>query len=506
MTLRPHRTVEPVDPAGLLDSARRLNQAGRPAEALEAALRALRQAPEDSDSKRVAARLLDRHPSLVGPPWRDELARLIVDPAVDPMAVAPAGWTLELAPGGTVGALAGDPAALARSIEADPFLLALLDQTYVTRLDLEAILGRLRRWLLLSGAWSDFPRLVAALAAQAAHNGGAWLFDGEERAKLEAEAGTAIAAAYRPPRPQTAGTEGHSDPITEAVAAQYRDWPYPAWSRVTVPHPSTVPAEVEAVDSGRPSGLPVSANLLVAGCGTGREAALVAHRFPDARITAIDISESSVAYAAERCRAGPPARIRFRAMDLNRVGELGQSFHFIACSGVLHHLPDPEAGWAALAGVLEPGGVMRVMVYSKLARQRIRAAQDRLSDLRDRPVDDDLLREARRRLIAEPEAMVEGSIDFYTLAGIHDLLFHPQEDSFDVPRIVRALDGLGLELLAFDLPSPARRARYRWENRGDPGFRDVRAWAALEQEEPMLFRSMHKFWCRRPLAAGRRVP
>ena len=73
------------------------------------------------------------------------------------------------------------PAALARSLEADPFALALLDQAYVTRLDAERILTGLRRWLLLSGAWPDFPRLVAALAAQAAHNGGAWLFDPDER-------------------------------------------------------------------------------------------------------------------------------------------------------------------------------------------------------------------------------------------------------------------------------------------------------------------------------------
>jgi SAM-dependent methyltransferase len=482
----------------VLESARRLNGAGRYAEALDAARQALRQGPADSDARRLAVRLLGRHPSLADPAWRDDIAGLVDDPAIDPMAVAPAGWNLLLAPGGSLAAPAADPAALACSIEADPLALALLEQCHVARLDVEAILTRLRRWLLLSGTGRDFPRLVAALAAQAAHNGGAWLFDGEERSRIDEDPETAIALAYRPRRVAVAAVEAFASPVTEAVADQYRRWPYPSWSRVTVPRPSTVPEEVAAVDGGRPSGLPVAAELLVAGCGTGREAALVAHRFPDARITAIDLSESSIAYAAERCRAGPPAHIDFRALDLNRVGDLGRSFHFIACSGVLHHLADPEAGWAALAGVLEPGGVMRVMVYSKLARLGIRAAQERLADLRDRPVDDDLLREARRRLIETPEKMVEGSVDFYTLAGIHDLLLHPREDSFDVPRIARALDALGLELLAFDLPSPARRARYRWEHPGDPGFRDLEAWAALEREEPWLFRSMHKFWCRRP--------
>lgn len=485
------------DLAALLRSARDLNGAGRFAQALEAARLALRQGPEDPNAKRLAARLLGRHPAAAVPAWREDIARLVVDPAIDPMMVAPAGWHLLLAPEAGIGAHADEPAALARSLDADSFALALLDQAYVTRLDAERILTGLRRWLLRSGAWPDYPRLVAALAAQAEQNGGAWLFDTDERRVLDAEPATAIAAAYRPLADPARG-ESFAHPVTEAVADQYRRWPYPAWKRVTVPPATTIPAEVEAVDPGCPSGLPVAAEMLIAGCGTGREAALAALRYPDARITAIDISETSIAFAAARCLEGPPARIDFRVLDLLSVGELGKRFHFIACSGVLHHLPDPEAGWAALTEMLEPGGAMRIMVYSEPARAEIRAAQASLEDLRDRPVDGDLLREARRRLISGPPAILEGSIDFYSLQGVYDLLLHRHEDSFDVPRIGRALDALGLELLAFDLPSPALRARYRWDHPEDPTMRNLDAWAELERREPSLFRSMHKFWCRKP--------
>lgn len=485
------------DPAALLRSARELNSAGRFGPALEAALSALRLAPDDPAASRLSARLLSRNPDSAGPEWREAIARLVRDPAIDPMMVAPAGWALLLAPGASVAALADDPAALARSLEDDDFALALLEEAYVTRLDVERILARVRRWLLLSGAWPDFPRLVGALAEQAAQNGGAWLFEPYERAAIGSDPDSAIAATYRPLPPSADGAP-LADGVTGAVADQYRHWPYPPWKRITVPPADSIPAEVASVDLGRPSGLPLAAEMLVAGCGTGREAALAAWRYPDARITAIDISETSIAYAAERCREGPPARINFQVLDLNRVGELGKSFHFIACSGVLHHLADPEAGWAALAAVLEPGGVMRVMLYSEPARTQVRAAQAVLADLRGRRVDGDLLREARRRLIAAPTGLVQGSIDFYTLQGVHDLLLHPQEESFDVPRIGRALDSLGLELLAFDLPSPALRARYRWDHPGDPGLRDLANWAALERDHPALFRSMHKFWCRKP--------
>lgn len=481
-----------------LESVRALDEAGDHAGALAGAWQALREAPEDGEAKRLAVGLLRRHPALAGAVWREEIARLVLDPAVEPISVARAGWLLLLAPGESLARAPDDPAALAARAEADALVLRLLEQTYVAVLEAETILTRLRRWLLLSDRWPEFPRLVRALEAQAGHNGGAWLLDPEEEARLDGIAGTPIASAYRPRRAAAVEAPQFADPVTEAVACQYRRWPYPVWSRVTAPPPKTLPALVEALDEGRPSGLPVAAEMLVAGCGTGREAALLALGFPEARVTAIDLSETSLAYAAERCGAAGLSGIDFRAMDLHDVADLGVAFDFIACGGVLHHLPDPEAGWTALAGALKPGGVMRVMVYSKVARLRIRRARAHVADLAGRPIDDDLLRETRRRLIDKAPDLVAGSIDFYTLGGVHDLLHHRHEDPFDVPRIVRALDALGLELLAFDLPAPFHRARYRRDHPHDPAFRDVGAWSALENEQPFLFRGMYKFWCRKP--------
>ena len=287
-----------------------------------------------------------------------------------------------------------------------------------------------------------------------------------------------------------------ADPVTRAVAGQYRSWPYPPWSRVTPPRPTTLPDRVAALDGGRPSGLPVAADILVAGCGTGREAALTALGFPDARIVAVDFSETSLAYARQRC-AGI-ANLEFHLLDLNRIAELGLTFDFVSCSGVLHHLPDPEAGWAALAAVLRPGGVMQIMLYSKAARQQVETARALVADLRDRPVDDDLLRAVRRRLIEQAPDLLADAYDFYSLAGIHDLLLHRHEDMFDVGRIARALDSLGLELLRFILPTRYDRTLYLRAHPDDPDFRDIEAWAGLERSAPFLFAGMHKFWCRKP--------
>ncbi|HYG46640.1 MAG TPA: class I SAM-dependent methyltransferase [Allosphingosinicella sp.] len=481
-----------------MEAAARHEQAGRPTEALREAFAALDPGSGGAEAKAMIARILRHYPGSAPAERREGLERLIVDPAVEPAVVARAAWHLLLAAGQPLAALGSDAEALARWAEADGFAIRLLEESPVTVLEAERALTRVRRWMLLSRRWPDFPRLTSALAAQAAWTGGAWLIEPDERARLDDEPGAPIAAAYFAPAAPPHAAARFGDPVTEAVAGQYEEWPYPPWSRITAPLPCTVPDAVEKLDRMRPSGLPVEAELLVAGCGTGREAALWALRFPDARVAAIDLSAASLDYARARCRALGLGRIRFRQLDLHDVAELGRSFDFIACSGVLHHLPDPEAGWAALAAALKPGGAMRVMVYSKIARLKVRAAQRHLADLRGRAADADLLREARRRLIERSPDLLASWPDFYTLAGVHDLLLHRHEDSFDVPRIARAIGRLGLELLAFELPTPAHRARYRQEHPGDPDFRDVGAWAALERSDPFLFQAMYSFYCRRP--------
>jgi SAM-dependent methyltransferase len=483
---------------GHLEAAVDLERDGRLVEAVGEAWAALDLDPADMEAKALVSRILRHAPGSAPADRRDGLERLLVDPAVDPLVVARAAWHLLLGEGQPLAAFAADPERLAGWAETDAFATRLLEESPVAVLEAERALTRLRRWLLLSRRWPQFPRVTAGLGAQAACNGGAWPIEPDERALLDCGADASIAAAYFPSAGGAGGGGGFGDPVTEAVAAQYEEFPYPPWSRITAPRPQKLPEAVEKLDQGRPSGLPAGADLLVAGCGTGREAALWALRFPDARITAIDLSAASLAYARARCGALGLDRIEFRQLDLHDVAALGRSFDFIACSGVLHHLPDPEAGWAALAAVLRPGGVMRVMVYSKVARLKVRAAQRHLADLQDRPLDSDLLREARRRLIERTPDLLASWLDFYTLAGVHDLLLHRHEDPFDVPRIARALDRLGLELLAFHLPTAAHVARYRREHPDDPAFRDLEAWAGLERSDPFLFQGMYNFHCRRP--------
>lgn len=461
--------------------------------AIARAFATLDQSPGDVRARAALARLVRAEPGAVALDRADTLHRLIVDPAVDPNYFSSAAWML-LGKSGRIPS-AAQPRAIADWLEADSFAQDLLTQGPVGTLAGELPMTAARRWLLLSGAWPDYPRATAALRCQAAHNGGAWPFDEEERAALATVADTDIALAYLPVAPRR--IEEEAGGVTQAVAAQYERWPYPVWSRaMAMGERSPLAQFVARLDPEGSGARRPPTSILIAGCGTGWEAAAWAQSFPDAQVTAIDISQASLDYAVSQCRAMGIQNIRFERLDLHRAETLG-SFDVIVCSGVLHHLDHPEAGWAALTRALAPSGVMRIMVYSRVARLLVQAMRRRLADIVAQPIDDDMLRAARARLIADcPDRL--RSFDYFTLGGIHDFLFNVHEDPFDVARIERGIAALGLVFLGFRLPDAAATARYRAAHPDDPRQRDFAAWQRLEIDNPMLFDGMYCFWCRKP--------
>jgi ubiquinone/menaquinone biosynthesis C-methylase UbiE len=123
---------------------------------------------------------------------------------------------------------------------------------------------------------------------------------------------------------------------------------------------------------------------LVAGCGTGDSVIWLAHQLKDtpAEIVAIDLSETSLAVARERARLRGLDRIRFVHGSLLDVASFGCGlFDYITCLGVLHHLPDPDAGLRALESVLAEGGGMAIMLYGAVGRSHIYSIQHLLRQL-----------------------------------------------------------------------------------------------------------------------------
>lgn len=461
----------------------------RPRDAFEAAWSAFDLGP-DRRAKALLARLLEDYPAELQPIRRADYLRLLTDHEIEPDLISTAGWQLLLRSRGHAEAVPEkDFETLASDLARDELALILLRKSPVYFAPAERLLIQLRRWLLLSGEWRQQPELIAVLTRQTLLNGGAWPFDDDERAQFGKAENGSVAAAFLPVRASRKNATAVSarDPVTEKVAAQYERWPYPAWTRITLGEPSRLPDVIREMDSELAEALPVAADMLVAGCGTGRQAAYIASRFPDAAITAVDVSEASLDYARGQCATLGIKNVRFLKLDLHDVAQLGQHFHAIHCGGVLHHLPSPERGLEALAGVLHWGGVMHIMVYNRLQRLMVAAAQTLITDLMRQPVSDDLLRQVRRRILQNgrkpPASYVVWMNDFGTLAGAHDLLLHRHEDPFDAMRIEQALDQTGLQLLSFDMRSPVVKARYDAAAPDDTKHRDFKSWSRFARSD-----------------------
>jgi SAM-dependent methyltransferase len=102
--------------------------------------------------------------------------------------------------------------------------------------------------------------------------------------------------------------------------------------------------------------------VLDAGCGTGRHAYHAA-RFGAREVVALDLSDA--VFTAQR-NLSALDNVHVVQGDLLRppfrTAESG-GFDFVYSIGVLHHLPDPAAGFRSLLRLVRPGGTIAIWVY-----------------------------------------------------------------------------------------------------------------------------------------------
>jgi SAM-dependent methyltransferase len=115
--------------------------------------------------------------------------------------------------------------------------------------------------------------------------------------------------------------------------------------------------------------------ILVAGCGTS-QAARYALRWPRAKVTGIDVSATSIEQTELLKRKHCLDNLEVIQLPVELATELGCNFDYVVCTGVLHHLSDPDKGLRALHDVLEPDGAMHVMVYAPYGRAGVYLLQD----------------------------------------------------------------------------------------------------------------------------------
>lgn len=450
-----------------------------------------------------------------------------------------------------------DPPLLARALAAlcDPMLLALMRKDRLCDPDLERLLARTRRTLLAGAVANpaETRRFVLGLAHHCFLNEYIHPEGEAERREVRAlerriaaalaagppePADVALLACYRPLHtlpmaPALLGLlrrdiepglreilvrqveEPHiertlqdeipaltpvADAVSQAVRAHYEAAPYPRWRQAggieAQPTADVVQAQLPHL-ANRAIAWPAAPRILVAGCGTGRQAIEMAQRFAGAAVLGVDLSRVSLAYALRMTRLLGLDNVRYAQADLLALGEDEAPFDIVAASGVLHHLRDPMEGWRRLLGRLAPGGLMQIGLYSEAARASVAAARAFIA-ARGHATTPDGIRRCRAEIMALPDSHPARGVvgmfdDFFTLSGCRDLLFHVQEHRFTLPQIAAALNSLGLEFLGFRLP-PAVRQRYRARFPQDRDATSLALWHDYERENPFTFAGMYQFW------------
>ena len=290
-----------------------------------------------------------------------------------------------------------------------------------------------------------------------------------------------------------------------SVRTQYEENPYPRWLDIPNIVPLRFGLRMKKIADTLPQEvfkIPAAPEILIAGCGTGLQALNAAAHFPDSIVTAIDLSRTSLAYAARKAKELENKNIRFLQGDILELESLNRRFDIIECAGVLHHMKEPVRGWEILKSILKPGGFMLIGLYSEIARRNIVAAREFISQ-RGFTSDPPGIRNCRNELFNQPEGSLLRSVtyskDFYTLSTCRDLLFHVQEHRFTIPEISKILDDINLEFIGFEFGKQAGAVsthfKTRYPEKGSAAQLDL--WQKYEEENPHSFSKMYQFWVRK---------
>jgi SAM-dependent methyltransferase len=255
-----------------------------------------------------------------------------------------------------------------------------------------------------------------------------------------------------------------AEAMLAAVREQYERYPFPPVYSLEQEDTARDLRESFNLDLGLSAAqaLKPGARIWVPGCGT-RWAVMIALQFSDAHVLASDLSDASLDFQSRLARSLNIQNLEFRSENLLTAG-YEQQFDFISCAGVLHHLPEPAAGFAAVARALAPAGVLELMVYDCLNRAHSMRIQQVL-----RVLDPSGKLDAQRRFqlalqllhsagsgvsLPRETRRVLRRLDQVPrfAAELADFVSNPNEHYYDVPSLQAELNRVGLELRQWKQP------------------------------------------------------
>ena len=292
-----------------------------------------------------------------------------------------------------------------------------------------------------------------------------------------------------------------SDDVSLKVRAQYEKNPYPRWVKTGIPRKAKLISEICAefnlnLHSESIKNV-IAPDILIAGCGTGQTSIGTACNFSNCKVTAADLSLPSLAYAKRKAAEHGITNLEFLQADILKLGKLKKKFDIIDSVGVLHHMDDPMDGWKVLTNLLKSGGLMRIGLYSELARQEILKIRKEIM-LQKVGTSVSEIRKFRQFLAESKDKdhqQLTKSSDFYSLSTLIDLIFHVQEHRFTLPQIQNCLDKLGLNFCGFI--SKDIILNFKEFHGKDADIYSLELWNQFEKSNTQIFANMYQFWCQK---------
>ena len=293
-----------------------------------------------------------------------------------------------------------------------------------------------------------------------------------------------------------------SDGVSRKVREQYEENPYPRWVKLAIALKTkpiaAVCNELKLQLHSENIKDVIAPDILIAGCGTGQHSIETASRFSHCHVTAVDLSLSSLAYAKRKSNELKITNLDYLQADILHLHHVGKEFDIIESSGVLHHMDEPMAGWRVLVDLLNPGGLMKIGLYSELARRHIVEVRKKIASLGLGASATEIrnFRELSRESEIHDVKQLSASSDFFSLSEFRDLVFHVQEHRFTLPQIKNCLNELGLKFCGFENKDVISNFRELHGKEAD--IYDLELWHQYEERNPRAFAGMYQFWCQKP--------
>ena len=287
--------------------------------------------------------------------------------------------------------------------------------------------------------------------------------------------------------------------ISKLVKKQYEARPYPRWVNLG----SKKNLEIKKIEHLLDIKLynydineVNNPKILIAGCGTGQHSMETALRFPKSKVLAIDLSKTSLAYAIRKTKELKIKNIEYMQADILDMKEFNSDFDIIESSGVIHHMENPLLGWEILTRLLKVGGIMKIGLYSKLARRNISLTRKEIAN--QKISSEKIVIRSFREKISNSNKQhhrdLLGMADFYSLSEVKDLLFHVQEKNFTIPFIIKSLSKFNLKFCGFGDKTITKKFM-KMNSKND--LYNLNNWKKFEEDNPTTFSGMYQFWCQR---------